>query len=33
MNRRPKPHVRRDLVQPLERFYQENVEGLKPFGD
>jgi len=31
MNRKPKPHVRRDLVQPLERFYRKMVEGMKPF--
>ena len=31
MNRKPKPHVRRNLVEPLERFYRETVEGIKPF--
>jgi hypothetical protein len=31
MNRKPKPHVRRDLVKPLERFYRRTVEGMRPF--
>jgi hypothetical protein len=31
MNRKPKPHVRRYLVQPLERFYPEMVERMRPF--
>lgn len=31
MNRKPKPHIRRDLVQPLERFYREMVEQMRPF--
>ena len=31
MNRKPKPHVRRELVQPLERFYPKMVEGLGRF--
>ena len=31
MNRKPKPHVRRNLVKPLERFYRETVDGMKPF--
>lgn len=31
MNRKPKPHVRDDLVQPLERFYRKTIDGMKPF--
>jgi hypothetical protein len=31
MNRKPKPHVRHDLVQPLEKFYREMIERMKPF--
>jgi hypothetical protein len=31
MNRKLKPHVRRLLVKPLERFYRETVDGMKPF--
>jgi hypothetical protein len=31
MNRKPKPHVRRDLIQPLERFCRNTVEGMRPF--
>jgi hypothetical protein len=31
MNRKPKPHVRRDLVQPLEQFYRKMVEGMRRF--
>lgn len=31
MNRQPKPHVQRDLIQPLERFYFETVDGMRPF--
>ena len=31
MNRKPKPHVRRLLVKPLERFYRETLDGMKPF--
>jgi hypothetical protein len=31
MNRKPKPHVRRLLVKPLERFYREMVKRMRPF--
>jgi hypothetical protein len=31
MNRKPKPHVRRGLVKPLERFYRETVEAMRRF--
>jgi hypothetical protein len=31
MNKRPKPHVRRDLVEPLASFSDATVEGLQAF--
>ena len=31
MNRKPKPHVRHNLVRPLEQFYRETVEGIERF--
>ena len=33
MNKRPKPHVRRDLVEPLEKFSEATVKGLEAFDD
>jgi hypothetical protein len=31
MNRKLKPHVQRDLIPRLERFYREMVDGIRPF--
>lgn len=31
MKRKPKPHVQRDLIRRLERFYRETVDGIRPF--
>lgn len=33
MSKKPKPHVQRDLVEPLARFSLETIKGLKPFDD